>query len=168
HTTDSDVASGILRVARDQNVTQLVVGKPAGWRAVELLRGGSLLNRLIRDSGHIDIHAVRAEGEAPLFRRPATPRFTSASARGYGVAVAVVAGVTALNVLLQHWITYQALALVYLLSVVVLAMVVPRGPTLVAATLTALLWDYFFTEPRFSFRILNAPDAMMFATYFVI
>ena len=30
HTTDSDVARGLLRVARDQNVTQLVVGKPAG------------------------------------------------------------------------------------------------------------------------------------------
>jgi two-component system sensor histidine kinase KdpD len=46
-TSDSDVAHGILRVARDQNATQIVVGKPAGWRTVELLRGGSLLNRLI-------------------------------------------------------------------------------------------------------------------------
>ena len=55
----------MLRVAREQNVTQMVVGKPVGWQALRLLRGGSLLNRLIRDSGHIDIHAVRAEGEAP-------------------------------------------------------------------------------------------------------
>ena len=45
-TTDDDVARGILRVAREQNATQLVVGKPVGWRALELLRGGSLLNRL--------------------------------------------------------------------------------------------------------------------------
>jgi two-component system sensor histidine kinase KdpD len=168
HTTDADLARGLLRVARDQNATQLVVGKPAGWRALDLWRGGSLLNRLIRDSGHIDIHAVRAEGDAPLFRRPATPRFDPAAARGYGIAVGVVAGVTALNVLLQRWIAYQSLALVYLLSVVVLAMFVARGPTLLAATLTALLWDYFFTEPRFSFRIVNTADAMMFATYFVV
>ena len=34
------------------NVTQLVVGKPAGWRGLDLLRGGSILNRLIRESGH--------------------------------------------------------------------------------------------------------------------
>ena len=74
-TTDDDVARGLLRVAREQNATQLVVGKPVGWRALDLLRGGSLLNRLIRESGHIDIHAVRAEGEAPLLRPLAPPRF---------------------------------------------------------------------------------------------
>src|SRR5215472_10415034 len=74
-TTDADIARGLLRVAREQNVTQLVVGKPVGWRAIELLRGGSLLNRLIRESGHIDVHAVRAEGEATILRIPARPGF---------------------------------------------------------------------------------------------
>jgi len=41
--TDDDVARGLLRVAGEQNATQLVVGKPVGWRALDLLRGGSLL-----------------------------------------------------------------------------------------------------------------------------
>src|SRR6516225_1106286 len=93
-TTDAEVARGLLRVAREQNATQIVVGKPIGWRGLDLLRGGSLLNRLIRESGHIDVHAVRAEGEAPLFRRPAAPRFNPPAMRGYGVAVGVVAAVT--------------------------------------------------------------------------
>src|SRR5512143_266937 len=62
-TTDDEVARGLLRVAREQNATQLVVGKPIGWHALDLFRGGSLLNRLIRESGHIDVHAVRAEGD---------------------------------------------------------------------------------------------------------
>jgi len=167
-TTDADVARGLMRVAREQNVTQLVLGKPVGWRALDLLRGGSLLNRLIRESGHVDIHAVRAEGDAPLLRRPASPRLTSAVAQSYGVAVGVVALVTGLNAILQHWLGNQPVALVYLLSVVILAMFVGRGPTLAAATLTALLWDFFFTLPKYSFQILNAGDAMMFATYFVI
>jgi len=167
-TTDADVARGLMRVAREQNVTQLVLGKPVGWRALDLLRGGSLLNRLIRESGHVDIHAVRAEGDTPLLRRPASPRLTSAVAQSYGVAVGVVALVTGLNAILQHWLGNQPVALVYLLSVVILAMFVGRGPTLAAATLTALLWDFFFTLPKYSFQILNAGDAMMFATYFVI
>ncbi len=167
-TTDDDVARGLLRLAREQNATQIVVGKPAGWRALDLLRGGSLLNRLIRESGHIDVHAVRAEGEPAPLRQPTAPRLTATSARGYGVALAVVAAVTGLNALLQTWLGHQALALVYLLSVVVLAMFVGRGPTLLAATLTALLWDYFFTEPHLSLRIVHAEDAIMFATYFVI
>ena len=167
-TSDADVARGILRVAREQNVTQIVVGKPAGWRALDLMRGGSLLNRLIRESGHIDIHAVRAEGEAPLLRRPAAPRFSSAAARGYGVALGVVALSTGLNAVLQYWLGYQSLALIYLLTVVILAMFVSRGPTLLAATVTALLWNFLFVPPVFTFRITGTTDLMLFFTYFVV
>jgi two-component system sensor histidine kinase KdpD len=168
NTTDSDVVRGLLRVAREQNVTQLVVGKPVGWRVLDLLRGGSLLNRLIGESGHIDIHAVRAEGRAPLMRRPARPRFDASTARPYGLVLAVVLGVTGLNAILQHWLAYQSLALIYLLSVVVLAMFVGRGPTIAAASLTALLWDFFFTDPHYSLRIMNVQDALMFLTYFAV
>ena len=164
-TTDADVVRGILRVAREQNATQLVVGKPVGWQALDLLRGGSLLNRLIRESGHIDVHAVRAEGETPMLRRPARLHFEAAAAQSYGLALGVVAGVTGLNALLQHWLGNQPVALIYLFCVVVLAMFVGRGPTLAAATLTALLWGCFFTD---SGRGFHAGDAMMFATYFVI
>ncbi len=167
-TADDDVARGLLRVAREQNATQLVVGKPVGWRGLDLLRGGSLLNRLIRESGNIDVHAVRAEGEALSLRRPAAARFGAATARGYGVALGVVAGVTGLNALLQQWLGYQSLALVYLLSVVLLAMFVGRGPTLVAATATALLWDFLFVPPQFTFRISGATDVMLFCTYFIV
>jgi two-component system sensor histidine kinase KdpD len=132
------------------------------------LRGGSLLNRLIRDSGHIDIHAVRAEGDAPLLRRLAAPRFDAGVARGYGVACGFVAGTTGLNAVLKQWLGYQSLALIYLLSVVVLAMFVGRGPTLVAATLTALLWDFFFVPPSLTFRITEVTDMILFGTYFVV
>lgn len=166
-TTDAEVARGLLRVAREHNITQLVVGKPAG-RAFGWLKGESLLNRLIRESGNIDVHAVRAEGEAPLRRLSGRLRITTGAGRSYCIALGVVTGVTALNAILQRWLGNQPVALVYLFSVVVLAMFVGRGATLAAATLTALLWDFLFTEPRFSFRILNAADAMMFATYFVI
>jgi two-component system sensor histidine kinase KdpD len=167
-TADDDVTRGLLRVAREQNITQIVVGKPVGWRALDLLRGGSLLNRLIRESGDIDVHAVRAEGSAPILRRPMRLRFDASAARGYGVALGVVAGVTVLNAVLQPWLLYQSLALIYLLSVVVLAMFVGRGPTLVAATATALLWDFLFVPPLYTFYISGATDVMLFFTYFVV
>jgi two-component system, OmpR family, sensor histidine kinase KdpD len=167
-TTDADVPRGLLRVAREQNATQLVVGKPFGWRVLDLLRGGSLLNRLIRESGNIDVHAVRAERDAPLLRPLAMPRFDAGTARNYGVALGFVAGATGLNAVLQKWLGYQSLALIYLLSVVVLAMFVGRGPTLLAATLTALSWDYFFVPPALTFRISKLNDVMLFFTYFVV
>jgi two-component system sensor histidine kinase KdpD len=167
-TTDDDVVRGILRTAREQNATQLVVGKPAGWRAFELLRGGSLLNRLIRGSGSIDVHAVRAEGETAPLRAPVAPRLAKPVLRSYLLAFGAVAGVTSLNALLQRELGYQSLALIYLLSVVVLAMFAGRGPTLAAATLTALLWNFFFVPPIYTFHISGATDTMLFFTYFVV
>ncbi len=167
-TSDDDVVRGILRVAREQNVTQLVVGKPVGWRTLELLRGGSILNRLIRESGNIDIHAVRAEGQGAPFRRPHPPRFDAATRRGYAVALLTVILVTGLNQLLLPEVGYQSLALIYLFCVVLLAMFVGRGPTIAAATLTALLWDYLFVPPKFTLRISGATDLMLFFTYFIV
>jgi two-component system sensor histidine kinase KdpD len=168
HTTDAEPARGILRVAREQNTTQLVVGKPIGRGTFDWLRGGSLLSKLIRQSGNIDVHAVRAEAEAVSFRRPELPRLEAGGLQGYGVALAVVAGVTGLNALLQKQLGYQSLALVYLLSVVVLAMFVGRWPTLLAATLTALVWDYLFVPPVFTFHISETTDLMLFFTYFAV
>jgi len=167
-TSDDDVVRGILRVAREQNATQIVVGKPAGWGVLELLSGGSLLNRLIRSSGNIDIHAVRADEPMGGFHPSVSAQFPKAGARDYGIALAVVAAVTGVNAILQRWLGYQSLALVYLLSVIVLALFVARRATLLAATLTAVSWNFFFTEPRFTFRIENASDWMMFCTYFVV
>ena len=115
-TTDDDVVRGLLRVAREQNATQLVVGKPAGWRVLDLLRGGSFHNRLIRGSGYIDVHIVRAEGEEAPLRRRRSPRFEVTDTRGYAVAAGVVAVVTGIN----HSPTVDWLrtgSLMYLLSV---------------------------------------------------
>jgi two-component system sensor histidine kinase KdpD len=167
-TSGDDVVRALLRVAREQNATQLVVGKPAGWRILELFHGRSLLNRLIKESGHIDIHVIRAEGEEAPFRRPSPPRLTVSAARAYGAVVGVVALLTVINLLLQGWIGYVPVSLIFLLSVIVLGLFVGRGPTLVAATLTALAWNFCFTEPRFTFRIHSPADTMMFVTYFVV
>jgi two-component system sensor histidine kinase KdpD len=167
-TTDQDIVAALLRVARQHNVTQIVVGKPAGFRVLDLFRGSSMLSRLIRDSGNIDVHCVRAEGDGPPRPRAPLPHWQVNDARGYLVAVGVVGVVTIVNVVFQRWVGHEPLSLIYLLSVVGLGMFVARGPTLVAATLTALLWNFFFTEPRFTLRITSAADTMMFATYFVV
>ena len=167
-TTDDDVVQGLLRIAREQNATQLVVGKPMGWHWLEGFRGGSLLNRLIRESGSIDVHAIRADAKAAPRQPMRWPRLEAESPRGYLAALGVVAGVTAVNALLRSEMGYQSLALIYLLSVVVLAMFVARGPTLFAATVTALLWDYLFVPPRYTFYIRETTDLMLFFTYFVV
>jgi two-component system sensor histidine kinase KdpD len=86
----------------------------------------------------------------------------------YFTSTVVVLGVTLPAFLLQPLVGPRAIALIYLLTVVLLALFVGRGPTLLAATLSALFWDFFFLEPITDLRIRNAENVIMFGMYFVV
>lgn len=77
-------------------------------------------------------------------------------------------GVTLPAFLLRPVVGPRAIALIYLLTVVLLALFVGRGPTLLAATLSALFWDFFFLDPIAHLGIRSAEDAIMFGMYFVL
>jgi two-component system, OmpR family, sensor histidine kinase KdpD len=168
-TAGDNVAHAMLEVAREQGVTQIVVGKPLGHPVLEFLRGGSMATKLIRHSGDIDIHIVRAEktGIAQR-RRRVTDWLGSNLLRDCGWGVGAVAAVTLVNWFLQAVTGYWAIALMYLLAVVLLAMVLNRWAILLVAALSAMLWNFLFIPPLFTFRITHAHDAMMFIMYFVV
>lgn len=167
-TADEDVVRGVLRIARQHNVTQIVVGKPLAGGLMQIFSGARFLRRLVAESGDIDLHVVRAGKpdsmpERPVFRLPQQVGW-----KQYAFSTGVVVAVTVLNAFLDPFIGYRAIGLDFLLTVVILALFVERGPMLFSATLSALLWNYFFLPPRFTFYITTFEDAMMFGTYFVV
>ncbi|MCG3146757.1 MAG: Sensor protein KdpD [Verrucomicrobiae bacterium] len=167
-TAGDNIAAAILEVAREQGVTQIVVGKPLGHPAREFLRGGSLATKLIRHGGDIDIHIVRGEKTGLGQRRRVTDWLGSNLLRDCGWGTGAVGAVTLVSWLLQEVTGYWAIALVYLLAVVLLAMVLNRWAVLVVATLSAVLWNFLFIPPVFTFHISHVHDLMMFFMYFVV
>jgi two-component system sensor histidine kinase KdpD len=151
-------------------VTQIVVGKPLGNPLLELLKGGSLATRLIRRGGDIDVHVVGAEkqGKGHRHRRSLEEWLGSNLLRDCGWAVGTIAAVSVVSWLAQEVTGYWAIALVYLLAVVLLATKLNRWAVLLAATLSAVLWNFLFTQPRFTFRINSAQDVMMFLMLLVV
>ncbi|HXA14594.1 MAG TPA: universal stress protein, partial [Opitutaceae bacterium] len=91
-THDEDMAAALVRVARVHNATQIVVGKPRGNRWRDWLRGGSLVDRLARLGGEIDIYMVPAEEKKP--RRIRLEWVEHSSLQEYLTALGVIAGVT--------------------------------------------------------------------------
>ena len=167
-TTDEDLVRGLLRVAREQNATQIIVGKPAGEGWLEWLRGDRLLRRLARESGDIDLHVVRAEKTSSAkTSRLWRPAFAS-NFQQYLFAVGVVAATGVLNLGLMALAGPRVPGLVFLLSVVLLALKVGRGPVLLAGALSALVWNFFFLPPRLTFVIASIEDAILFGLYFVV
>lgn len=88
--------------------------------------------------------------------------------RQYVLAFSLVCLVSIFDMWLQKWTGYPTLALVYLLTVVLLGLVVGRGAILFGAALSALVWNFLFVPPRFSFHVDNLYDKIMLTTYFVV
>ena len=167
-TRGDDLVAAILACAREQKVTQLVVGRPVGNRLVEILRGGSPVSKLVRRGGDIDIHVIRAEGGGGGRMRPIAQLLGRHLGRDFGWGALTVAAVTAVSWFLQTLTGYQAIGILYMLTVVVLATLLNRWAVLFAATLSALAWDFLFIPPAFTFHINSVQDKMMFAMYFVV
>jgi two-component system sensor histidine kinase KdpD len=168
-THDEDPVEALVRVALQNNATQIVVGKSRSPRWLDLLRGGSLVDRLLRASGPIDIYVVPAERAAEQTGvwfgwRPAA----NSPGREYGEALAIVGAVALAGWFLVPLTGYQAIGQFYLLAVVALSLRVGRGPVFAAAVASALTWDFFFIPPRFTFIIEKFEDGMMFGAYFVV
>jgi two-component system sensor histidine kinase KdpD len=96
-----------------------------------------------------------------LFNKP--PR-----KRQYAICIFTVAAVTLLCFGLGTFIDYRNVALILLVTVSCLAMFLDILPVLLAATLSALAWDFFFIPPRFTLTIGETEDRVFLVMYFVI
>lgn len=63
---------------------------------------------------------------------------------------------------------YHTTALILLVTVSFIAMFFEILPVALAAVLSALIWNYFFIPPRYTFHIGKSDDILMFLMYFVI
>jgi two-component system sensor histidine kinase KdpD len=168
-TADENLARGLLRIARQGNVSQIIIGKPAAGHLVQWYRAGRLLRELTRDSGDIDLLVVRAEktGAAPVRSSPFRWR-PSGDWRQYATAAGVLAGVGLLNAALAQVTGPRVPGFIFLLTVVLLALFLGRGAVLFAGAASALAWNYFFLPPRFTFVITSTEDGVLFGLYFVV
>jgi two-component system, OmpR family, sensor histidine kinase KdpD len=166
-TPGRDIAETLLRVARENNVTQIVIGKPLGARWLSFLKRDPL-SWLMRHSGNIDIHMIPSEESTQPRRDSLEERLARTPWQEFGIALGIAAAVTAFSLSVFSYIGYWAIALFYLFAVVIAGMRLRRWPTLFLAALSALLWNFLFIPPRFTFYISKFEDFMMFGAYFVI
>src|SRR6201987_2335613 len=87
-TPGRDVAEALLRVARENNVTQIVMGKPLGTPWFSFFKP-DLLRWLMRNSGNIDIHMIPSEEGAQPKRESLEERLARAPWQEFGIALGI-------------------------------------------------------------------------------
>lgn len=96
-----------------------------------------------------------------LFNKP--PR-----KRQYAISICTVSAVAIACLAFSNFLGYRNVAFVLLVTVSVLAMFLDILPVLVAATLSALIWDFFFIPPRFTVTIGEPEDRILLLMYFIV
>ena len=86
----------------------------------------------------------------------------------YLISVLVTVSVAGLGVTIEKLVGYQVIAFLLLVTVSVLALFLDIIPVIIAAVLSALLWDLLFIPPKFTFAVGTTEDRFLLLMYFVI
>jgi two-component system sensor histidine kinase KdpD len=178
-TTDEDVVAAVLRVARQENVSQIIIGKPPKqtlWGKVrEMMRGGGIVERLIQESGTIDVHVVRVEAskDAPPVKPQEQsffiPEIQSGMRDYVGTAMlSAFVGLLCFVLYEAHLISYQIVGVLLLFAVTMMALLFGRGPVIFSAILSAAFWNYFFIPPVYTWQIAKIEDALTVCLYVIV
>jgi two-component system, OmpR family, sensor histidine kinase KdpD len=165
---DLDIPSALQRIARQKNITRLVIGRPSKHSFFLNFFQKSLIDRLEEENKQMDILILREDRLLSVYKQ-AFPAFQfSSSLLSYGLA----AGGVFLEILIGYFllplIGYQAVGLIFLVGILILSLFLGPGPVFFGAVLSALSWNFLFIPPYFESTGYNPNDIALIIAYFCV
>ncbi|ALR20845.1 histidine kinase [Sphingobium baderi] len=161
-----NVAQEILAYASTNNYTHVIVGMPTSPRWREIF-AGSVSHDLIRAKTDVSVHVI-SPGNGEETRSPATVSARPKRRVDFGdylwssLYVAMALGI---GTALSRFLDVRNIALVFLMAVLASAMGGGLWPALFASVLGALVFNFFFLEPRYTLDIGDPESVVAFAFF---
>ena len=162
--TGIGVAQALVRYAREHNLSRLVLGRRQGRRRWRL----SMTERLADLTPDMDVLQVPLPPKAHGRQRPADARAKKPYWPGYLAATGACALAALLAGALHGVLELTNIVMLFLLSVVGVALLFGRGPATLAALLGVAMFDFFFVPPRMSFNVSDVQYLITFAVMLVV
>jgi two-component system sensor histidine kinase KdpD len=156
----------ILEFARKNNISKIIIGKPLRPRWQEIVRG-SVVEMLLRQSSNIDVYVVTSSDQ-PSLPPEDNPLKLHSSWPRYLWSVVLVALATGAGFLIGGRIAPTNLVMLYLLTVVIAAIYLGRGPAILASILGVLTFDFLFIQPYFTFAVSDTQYIITFIALFLV
>lgn len=156
----SDVADEIADYARNNNVTKIVVGKPRGFGLFQ-----TIPRKLLAKTPNIDIHLLDARVDPKLMPGK---RILFSGPMNYAAGILAVCIASLLVFLLRNTLNEVNLLFLLLLPVILSALYMGKGPSIVAALLSILIFDYLFVPPYFTFAVGDVQYFFSFIVYIIV
>jgi two-component system sensor histidine kinase KdpD len=168
---DHRVADDVVSFAQANNITQVIIGKSTRSPWFELLHG-SVVRDLVRRCGNISVHVIAGEE----LNKETIPKKTVRTAqisepvnpRPYILALVAVVIATSISALLWPWIGHENIDLVFLTAIVGIAVRFGLWPSLLASCVLALCYNFFFTEPYYTFAIADQKDVIAVVFFAIV
>ncbi len=153
-----DFPKEILRLARRENVTQIVLGQSHAGTLARLL-GRSLPDAITRSSGTIEVHIVPHEELEPKKRR--LPKLTI-DPKGLGGEVGIAVGSVACAVVVGEALTAALklpnLSMIFLAAVLFTGMRFGTRAAVIASFLSFVAFNFFFIPPVYTFTVAQPQE----------
>ncbi|MGV8935736.1 MAG: DUF4118 domain-containing protein [Allorhizobium sp.] len=151
--TGNDFVEDILRLARRERVTQIVIGARRRQFPASLLRR-SLAAALARQASDISVLLVATGDVAPARLKVGSYTFRPAQAlRPFATALATVAAATLLGLAITAFIALPNVSLLFLMAVLMSASYAGYLAAFSAALLSVLAYNFFFLNPLHTLTI---------------
>lgn len=162
----NDLPATLLRFARRENFTQIVVGRSRAGFFARLARR-SLTQELVRSARDIAVHVVTDASEAPAPRRYERPPALSLLGAAGAAALAVSAAV-GFGLLLDRWLHLPNLSMVFLVAVIFCALRFGLFSAITAAIFSFLAFDFFFVAPLYQLTISEPQEFLALVVFLVV
>lgn len=166
--TGTDVPTELLRFAKFENATQIVVGRSRRGVVSELLRR-SLPYELARRAQDIAIHLVTRGSDRAVSSSQGMPRdWIPIRSRQFLYATLAVVAALVVGELLTELTPIPNLSIVFLMSVLVSAINFGIWPAIYASVLSFFAYNFFFIPPLYAFTIAEPYELLALMIFLVV
>lgn len=162
----SDIVGEILRYAKRNNITQIVIGRSGVGRLQQWL-GQSLSHQLVEMAQDVSVTVV-----APKDARVSPARWTWPAPPAYAAALLTASAAVGIAVLagkgIEHVTSLPNLSMVFLFAVVACALRFGVWSALAAAVLSFFAYNFFFITPRYTFTIAAPHEVFSLLVFLVV
>lgn len=159
-----DLPGEVLRYARRENITQIVLGRSRASWWKRLIRR-SLSDEITRQAEGIAIHIVTSpRGKPPPFHWPRPAIAIS----GLIAATAAVAAALGLSLFARHWVQPTALSMFFLAAVLFSANQFGTGSAIIAAILSFFVYNFFLIEPVHSLTVASPHEVIALVVFLLV
>lgn len=172
------VASEIIRHAQTLNCATLVLGRPATdrWYAVKRLLRPTLTRQLALLAPALDIIEIGSSESARHLQVNIPSRGNETEAESLGLAelprymwaMGACIATTLVTWPLANRLDLANIVMLFLLCVVLVAVRFGRGPSMLAAVVSVMAFDFFHVPPRFSFAVSDVQYLLTFGVMLAV